>query len=185
MTYPKFNTLKVDTLIEARVRFWLADQKAKVPDPKFAGEAAAIVEAGVVLLSAALQTYMERVFLECRDKVYANHSVPNDLKNEKNGCPKWGNPSEENLNRLFDLLGIKDPVDHFPEPHGLKERFSVTLKKINQVRNRISHGENPRIDGVEFNMNLSTLRTWTRASELCCLRFRFFVLHSSGLQPIQ
>jgi hypothetical protein len=182
VSYPDFEASKVAALVEARKRFWLFDQQQGARDPKFVGEGNAINEAGAVLLSAEIQAYLEQLFIECSEKLFGRKLSQADLKSYRETWSRWGNPSPQNVRRLFRRLGI---IDVFLELGGnqvIPEGYINFLEELNQVRNDIAHGEEPKINGQKVELSLPMLEGWLRLAERGTKSLRFNVLYCCDLQ---
>lgn len=176
------NFQKVRALIEARIRFELFEKQNGATDPKYIGQAGAITEAGVVLLSASLQTFVEEVFLECSEKLFGRQLEGIELKTYKESWKRWGNPSPKHIRRLFRRLGVIDVLSDLGDNRLITPEFLKTLDQLNQVRNDIAHGEKIKVDGTHFSLGLSKLQSWLKIVEDGAKNFRFNALHCCGLR---
>lgn len=183
MSNAALNVEKVEVLIEAAMRFYLYDPDQS--DPKFSGHEIAINEAAVVLLSSTLQTFFEGVFVECSEKLFRRKLSGLELKDYMETWSRWGNPSPANIKRLYRRLGIPDVLQDLGENGLIKEDFRSGLDEINQVRNRIAHGNCPTINGQPVSISLSRLRGWIQISKTGSKNFRFHALYCCGLPSTQ
>ena len=157
------NLSKVNAVREARIRYYLFEQRFPQEAARFAHVPAAIVESGVVLLSASLQSYFEAVFLGCASLVFGTTSAGS--QEFRKTWSRWGNPSSENVKRLFQRLAIPDVFEGLVVSNDNISDLVKALNNINQVRNRIAHGDAITVDGQPFNLNLSILTRWTKQME--------------------
>lgn len=110
-------------------------------------QGAAIIRSSVVMLSAAFEAYVEELFDEAADLIFASaaKSDLNELK--KDTSEKLNNASTFKVNRLFFNLGIPWIMQH---PRVRWQKFSnqsvqEELNRIIKARNSIAHGGNKSV----------------------------------------
>ncbi|MCG6904252.1 MAG: hypothetical protein LJE68_16390 [Rhodobacter sp.] len=172
---------KVEDLIEARKRFWLFEEKLPELITNLKREGRSVNEAGVVMISAAFQSFVEDVFLECSFKLFGRDLVGLELKKYRKTWSRWGNPNSENIILLFRRLDIDDVFSGLNIQGIEREDFIKQLNALNSVRNSIAHGNPPTHNGRPIAVNLSRLEKWKVLIDRASRAFRFHALHSSGL----
>ena len=110
-------------------------------------QGAAILRSSVVLLSAAFEAYVEEVYDEAVDLVFAQvtQGERNTLKNDTSG--NLHNATTSKVNRLFFNLGIPWIMHHRRVRWQKFSNESVRedLNRIVKTRNAVAHGESPYI----------------------------------------
>lgn len=92
----------------------------------------------IVMLSAALQSYIEEVFESCmKDKFSITEENIERLKKSWN---RWGNPSSSNITRLFMRLGEVDIFEGLSWQGMSTNKLKENIDKLNSLRNQIAHG---------------------------------------------
>ncbi|WP_323784125.1 HEPN domain-containing protein [Thalassovita sp.] len=177
----QINLANVDDLIEARIRFHLFEQKMTEAVPDWERDGKAIVQAGIVLLSASFQAFVEDVFLECSEKAFGKMLSGKNLKNYRETWRNWGNPNPDNIVRLFRRLGCDDVFENLSLRDPTKEDFLKTLVTLNSARNCIAHGKPTKHSGKRLDVNLAGLREWRRQIDVGSRAFRVCAMRQSGI----
>jgi hypothetical protein len=172
---------KVDDLIEARERFFLFAEMHPDQIPELSREGKSVNEAGVVMLSAAFQTFVEIVLLECSFKAFGRELREKQLTSYQNTWKRWGNPNPGNIKILFRRLGIDDVFQGLAMVNLPKDTFLEQLDMLNSARNCIAHGSPIAHNKQSVTINLSVLREWRRIIDQGSRALRFCALHSSDL----
>lgn len=133
---------------------------------------ASINRSVIVMLSAMLQSYVEDVFEVCAKQRFpafaANPLVFDDYwKQMKN----WGNPSAGNIKILFLKLGVADVLDGLRWQKTNAAKIKERLDDLNQLRNRIAHGQALQINGHEYSLSLVKAQSFRNFAEVFGQRF--------------
>jgi len=102
------------------------------------GQVEALNKASVALLSAHLQGFIEDLFEEAAGKLLAG-KVP-DVQTLVSNARLRGNPTSENITRLFATAGFPDVLDGISWQKCTNATVRSRLKGLNELRNRIVHG---------------------------------------------
>lgn len=167
----------VDELITARRTLHGGSRGAPVLLQDGTREGSALNRACVVMLTSAMQAYVEDVFLACSQKAFGHTLNDVELKDYEATWSRWGNPSDANIIRLFRRLGIHDVFDGLSWQGQTTATLKTTLNKINQVRNRIAHGEALQINGVTYSLSLNQVQRWRRTCSIFGDRFEQHALN--------
>lgn len=147
----------VDHLISAHER--LTGRRRAKPTTQQQQEGAAITRAGIVLLCAAIEGFIEDIFEEVANSIApASHTTR--LENElfKPTTRKLNTPNSFNTNMLFANLGIWWLLDEVRWQKFSPEDVRKWLAKVIETRGQIAHGKQPRV-------NLVTLRSWRQRAQ--------------------
>ena len=169
---PPMNLASIDELIHARRELHGGERGAPIKLDDGSREGAAINRACVVLLSATLQAYVSDVFLSCSNKAFGHDFQEQALENYRATWSRWGNASPANIVRLFRRLGVDDIFTGLSWQGQATNTLKRNLDTINQVRNRIAHGGEIRVNGANFSLTLNHIERWRRVSETFGQRFR-------------
>ena len=161
----------VDELIAARRN--LHGGNAGAPQRLVDGqhEGSALNRACVVMLSSALQAFVGDVFLACSQKAFGRVLSPDELKAYGATWNRWGNPSDKNIITLFLRLGVSDVFDGLSWQGQSTRALKANLDTINQVRNRIAHGQPIQVNGDPYALRLSGIARWRNIGEQFGNRF--------------
>jgi hypothetical protein len=124
-------------------------------------EGRAAVYGSVVLLSAALQGFVEDVFMEASRRKLGLVSQESERKYRKT-WDRWGNPSDGNITRLFQRLGLEDVFSGLSWSGQGTPALKKNLNHINQARNKIAHNLPMALDGVEQEIGYAKVNNWTK-----------------------
>lgn len=159
------NLQSVDELIAARQNLHGGHVGAPVILADGNREGAALNRACVVLLSATLQAYVSDVFVSCSNKTFGRELQGEELSNYRATWNRWGNPNPANITQLFRRLGINDILDGLSWQRQSTKALKKNLDQLNQVRNRIAHGQELMVDGASFSLTLNRILRWRNVSE--------------------
>ena len=170
----------VDELLEARrsLHGGSAGAPRRLEDGSHEGNA--LNRACVVMLSSTLQAYVGDVFLECSEKAFGRALAGDELKAYRTTWSRWGNPSDENITKLFQRLGTHDVFDGLSWQGQATNTLKSNLNTINQVRNRIAHGQEITVDNQPYALRLSGIVRWRNISEQFGQRFGPHALEKIG-----
>lgn len=118
-------------------------------------EVHALNSAGIVLLSAHLQGYIADLFKEVANKTLAGKVKDVTALIESTNIR--GNPSEENVTRLFRSIGYADVLGGITWQRMNNKRLRAKLKSFNELRNRIAHGAAERVNKATLRNYLDVL----------------------------
>lgn len=134
-----------------------------------------LLRASTTLISAALQTEVEDTFKVALPLTF-DHFSQDELDRFWASCRGWGNPNPHNIRALFFRLGFSDALD------GLRwQKFSnasvvTTLDTINQVRNRIAHGQPLTVNNQSFRLTRPIVGAWRAFAGQFVSRFRPLII---------
>lgn len=121
-------------------------------------EGASINRSGIMMLCAILQAYIEEVFKVCAIKVLPSLKEENSWNAYWKQIKFWGNPSAENIKKLFLKIGIVDIFQGLEWRNCKTDKIKKKLNYINTIRNGIAHGNsNIILDGKEYNITKNKL----------------------------
>ena len=161
----------VDELIAARKNLHGGTRGAPKRLDDGSHEGRALNRACVVMLTSAMQAYIEEVFMTCSEKAFGRVLINDELRDYSNTWSRWGNPSDDNIVRLFRRLGIHDVLDGLSWQGQANLTLRKNLRTMNQVRNRIAHGQEIRVDGNEFSLPLNKIERWRNVCKTFGERF--------------
>jgi hypothetical protein len=75
---------------------------------------------------------------------------------------RWGNPSDGNITRLFQRLGLEDVFSGLSWSGQGTPALKKNLNHINQARNKIAHNLPMALDGVEQEIGYAKVNNWTK-----------------------
>lgn len=134
-------------------------------------EGSALNRACVVMLSSALQAFVGDVFLACSQKAFGRAMTAAEVKSYSATWNRWGNPSDQNIVALFLRLGVTDVFDGLSWQGQSTAALKKNLDIVNQVRNRIAHGQAIQVDGNPYALRLSGITRWRNIAEQFGNRF--------------
>lgn len=111
-----------------------------------ARQGAAVTRAGILMLVACLEAYVEDLFEEAAPLVFAGRPAAQvvELINDKVRGHKFANPSVYQTNNLFSALGAAWILDDVKWPKFSNASFISSLGRLITARNHIAHGHKPR-----------------------------------------
>ena len=116
----------------------------------------ALNSAAIALLSAHLQGFIVDLFEEaCRHLL--DSRVP-DTTVIISAAPTRGNPNTNNINRLFEAIGIPRILSGISWRGMSNESLKRKLREFNELRNRIVHGNSEVVTKSQVENHLSV---WT------------------------
>lgn len=135
-----------------------------------------LLRASTTLISATLQTTVETAFAAAIPLTF-DHFSPGECERYVEDAKKgWGNPNPANVRRLFFRIGFPDVFDGFSWQKCPQAEVVRVLDEINQVRNRIAHGQPITVNGVAFRLTKPTVVRWRNYTEVFIDRFQPFIL---------
>lgn len=139
-------------------------------------EGSALNRACVVMLSSALQAFVGDVFLSCSEKAFGRRLNPVERKAYYTTWNRWGNPSDTNIVALFLRLGVTDVFDGLSWQGQSTSNLKKNLDTINQVRNRIAHGQPIQVNGQPYALRLYGITRWRNLADQFGNRFEAHAL---------
>jgi RiboL-PSP-HEPN len=135
---PKLNLAAVDELINAR-RVQHGYRRGAPPIIGGTRVGNAINVSCIVMLSALLQGFIEELFVGASRRGLKSLDDYDSMKKFRDTMWRWGNPSPENIERLFNRLGLVDVFDGLRWQRTTRTEVVYNLKRINDLRNKIAH----------------------------------------------
>lgn len=110
-------------------------------------QGAAIIRASVVLLSAAFEAYVEELYEEAVDLLFAEASARDRKALKEDTSQRLNNASTFKVNRLFFNVGIPWIMQRqrMRWQKFSNESVRTELDRIIRIRNQVAHGESPTI----------------------------------------
>jgi hypothetical protein len=118
-------------------------------------QGAAITRAGVVLLAAAMEAFVEDLFVESGELVFAAVPPADRQKLYEQTSKKLNNADSNKTNLLYFNLGCPWILATIKWKKFSNPTFIARLNKLVENRNQIAHGKRP-------NVTLPQLRTWKK-----------------------
>ena len=118
-----------------------------------------MLRAATSLISAAIQTEVEDTFKKATQKSF-DYFKDEDLDRYWKACGRWGNPSHGNIKSLFFRIGFVDVLDGLSWQKFRNASIVRTLDNINEVRNRVVHGQPLTIGGKGIRLTKPLVVTW-------------------------
>ncbi|TGS48521.1 MULTISPECIES: hypothetical protein [unclassified Mesorhizobium] len=166
----------VDEVIQARKTLHGGTKGAPIKLEDGVREGKALNSACIVMLSSALQAFVEDVFQACSEKAFGRKMTEAELKAYRATWSRWGNPSDTNIIQLFLRLGVTDVFDGLSWQGQTSTMLKKNLNRLNQVRNRIAHGQIIAVDGEPFSLALSAISRWRNVASQFGQRFEAHAL---------
>ena len=137
---------------------------------------ASLLRAATTMISAALQTEIEDVFKKALPLTF-DHFDGDERERYWQDCKKsWGNPNPANVRTLFFRLGFSDALDGLSWQKCNNASVVSTLDAINQVRNRIAHGQPLTVNGIPFRLTRPVVSRWRAFGGVFIARFQPLIL---------
>jgi hypothetical protein len=130
-----------------------------------------LLRASTTLISAALQSEVEDTFKAALPLTF-DHFNQDELDRYWLDCKGWGNPNPHNIKTLFFRLGFSNALDGLRWQKFNNASVITTLDRINQVRNRIAHGQPLTVDGQPFRLTRPVVGSWRAFAGQFITRFR-------------
>lgn len=130
-----------------------------------------LLRASTTLISAAIQTEVEETFKVALPLTF-DHFSQDELDRYWADCKGWGNPNPHNVRTLFFRLGFSDALDGLRWQKFTNQSVVTTLDTINQVRNRIAHGQPLTVNNQPFRLTGPVVRSWRAFAGQFIHRFR-------------
>ncbi|WP_436357458.1 HEPN domain-containing protein [Brevundimonas sp. CEF1] len=134
-----------------------------------------LLRASTTLISAALQAEIEDTFKAALPLTF-DHFNQDELERYWSDCKGWGNPNPHNVRRLFFRLGFADALDGLSWKKCSNATVITKLDTINQVRNRIAHGQPLTVNNQEFRLTSPVVHSWRAFAGQFVSRFRPLIL---------
>jgi len=136
---------------------------------------ASLLRAAVVLISTALQSEVEDTF---RAALALSFGHLNQTERDRywTDCRGWGNPNPENVRRLFFRIGFPDVLDGISWQKCQNKTVVSLMDEINQVRNRIAHGQPLTVNGQPLRLTKPKVARWRAYAAAFSTRFKPFVV---------
>jgi hypothetical protein len=131
--FPPIDLSPVNELIVARRDQWKLIGKSP---------SRALNKCCVLMLSALLQGHVDGLFYTVA--VHHFDMTDEELKVYRAAVGIWGNPSAENIKRLFTRLGVVEIIEKVNWSKSDAKSIATKLKMLNEQRNKIAHGQEPR-----------------------------------------
>jgi len=105
----------------------------------------AIVHGGVVLLAAAFEAFVEELYEEAVDVVYAHADAGDIAQLKKKTSRRMNNADSCKVNHLFFNVGIAwiMKMRRIRWQKFSNRKVQKTLNKMVEARNKVAHGKNP------------------------------------------
>ena len=85
---------------------------------------------------------------------------------------QWGNPSDDNIKRLFLKIGVPDVFDGLSWQRTTTADIKTKLNVLNQLRNRIAHGSsNLTVNKAAYFLTLAKVSGFRNLAESFATRF--------------
>ena len=141
MAIPKPDIRPVDELIAVRRQQHGGSRGA--PKKTAGGQrvGAALNKSCILMMSALLQGYVEDVFLAASQRLFKTLADEAAQKRYAETLRATGNPSSENIARLFLRIGKVDVFDGLSWQKASMKQIKEKLRDINELRNKIAHGK--------------------------------------------
>lgn len=136
----------------------------------------ALLRSTTLMISAMVQTSVEETFKQALRREFETY---NDTQLEhywKEVNRTSGNPSPNNIEKMFFRIGFPKVLDGLSWKKRNNNSVRQTLDRINQVRNRIAHGQPLAIDGFTIRLNRPMIVGWRNFAEQFCKRFDAHVM---------
>jgi hypothetical protein len=135
-----------------------------------------LLRASTNLISAALQTAVEDTFKATIRMEFDHFSDDQYERYWQDAKQSWGNPNPHNIRSLFFRIGFPDVLDGLSWQKCSNATVVSKLDTINQVRNRIAHGQPLTVDGQHFRLTRPVVNGWNSFAGQFIRRFSPFVL---------
>lgn len=136
-----------------------------------------LLRAAAIMISAAIQTEVEEAFKAALPLTF-NHFTAKERERYWQDCKKsWGNPNSQNVRNLFFRIGLADALDGLSWQKCPNAKVIATLDAINQVRNRIAHGQPLTVNGNPVRLTRPVVGRWRSYAGVFLERFRPFILN--------
>ena len=135
-------------------------------------EGASINRSCVVMMSAQLQAYVQDVFEICAMQALPTLNTDAVWDAYWKQMKGWGNPSADNIKRLFLKIGMSDVFDGLSWQKCDNSLVRSRLNQLNHVRNSIAHGVGVlRVNDTNYALTLTKVKTFRNYAEQFADRF--------------
>lgn len=131
---PEIDLAPLNELIAARRSQW---RELGTP------QTLALNKSCLLILSALLQGYIEELFFVLSANLFV-HLDYDDHEAYRRSIRRWGNPSSENIERLFNRIGLINVLENVTWQRTNVKRIKAMLNLLNHQRNAIAHGGAPK-----------------------------------------
>jgi hypothetical protein len=128
-------------------------------------QGAAITRAGIVLLAAATEAFVEDLFEEAAGLVFVGMPAADLQKLFNNTSKRLNNADVHKVELLFFNLGMPWALRNMSWKKFSNPTLRADLNALIQTRNRIAHGDNTEA------LRLASLRRWKNMIEMFASRF--------------
>lgn len=135
-----------------------------------------LLRASTALISAAIQTEVEATFQAALPLAFDHFTVPEQERYWTEAKKGWGNPNPHNIRNLFFRIGFSDVLDGLSWQKCPNASVITTLDAINQIRNRVAHGQPLTLNGQPFRLTRPIVNRWYNFAGIFLNRFRPFVV---------
>lgn len=135
-----------------------------------------LLRASTALISAAIQTEVEATFQAALPLAFDHFSDDERERYWTDAKRSWGNPNPHNIRNLFFRIGYSDVLDGLSWKKCNNATVVSTLDAINQIRNRVAHGQPLTLDGNPFRLTKPVVNRWKNFAGVFLNRFQPFVL---------
>ena len=120
---------------------------------------ASINRSCIVMLSALLQGHVDEVFRALAPVAFPEYSRSGDAyETFLEQARRAGNPSPGNITMLFRKIGVLNVMSGLTWRRHRRSivngKIVSSLDEINQIRNRIAHSQELRLNGQPYNLTL-------------------------------
>lgn len=135
-----------------------------------------LLRAATTLISAALQTEVEETFKAAIPLTFDHFGASELERYWEDSKRSWGNPNPSNVRKLYFRLGFSDVLDGLSWQKCRNSEVVRLLDEINQVRNRVAHGQAITVNGNTFRLTKPTVHRWRNFADVFIKKFRPLVL---------
>jgi hypothetical protein len=143
-------------------------------------QGAALTRAGIVLLAAALEAFVEDLFEETALFIMTENTEEERQYLFKHTSRAFGNANVFKINMLYFNLGIPWVLNDIRWQKCSNKVFRSKLDKLINARNSVAHGHPVKL---QLNMLWSWKNTVEKFSERFEIKIADFVLRNTDVQP--
>lgn len=135
-----------------------------------------LLRSATLLISAMLQVSVEETFKAALVEGFVHYSDEERERYWADAKQSSGNPNPQNINRLFFRIGFNQVLDGLSWRKRANTEVLAVLDRINQVRNRVAHGQPITVDGNPYVLTRPIVNGWRNFGDQFCNRFHDHVL---------